>query len=41
MKNYIEKIAVCGNDNRRNAIIDVLKSLNVNYKIVGTTTKTL
>ncbi len=41
MKNYIEKIAVCGNNNRRNAIIDILKSLNISYKIVGTTTKNI
>lgn len=41
MKNYIERIAVCGNNNRREAIIKILESLNVNYKIVGTTTKNI
>ena len=41
MKNYMDKIAVCGNENRRNAITGILDSLKVDYKIVGKTTKNI
>lgn len=37
MKNYIDKIAVCGNENRRNAICKILEELKISYSIKGDT----
>lgn len=41
MINYLNEIAVLGNDNRRKAIERILKSLDVNYQIIGNTTKNI
>lgn len=41
MNNYLKEIAVLGNDNRRLAIEDILKSIDVNYQIIGNTTKNI
>ena len=41
MKNYINNVAICGNDARRNAITDILKELEVKYEIIGKTTKNI
>lgn len=41
MKNYINNVAICGNDARRNSIIDILKDLDVKYEIVGKSTKNI
>ena len=41
MNNYLNEIAVLGNDNRRLAIEGILKSIDVNYQIIGNTTKNI
>ena len=41
MKNYLNEIAVLGNDNRRLAIEKILKDNNINYQIVGNNTKNI
>ena len=41
MNNYLNQIAVIGNDNRRLAIEGILKSIDVNYQIIGNTTKNI
>jgi len=41
MKNYLNEIAVLGNDNRRLAIERILKDNNINYQIVGNNTKNI
>ena len=41
MINYLNKIAVLGNDNRKVAIERILNSISVNYQIIGNTTKNI
>lgn len=41
MNNYLKQIAVLGNDKRRLAIEDILKSIDVNYQIIGNTTQNI
>ena len=41
MINYLNEIAVLGNENRRNAILCILDSIGIDYKIVGNTTKNI
>ncbi len=41
MKNYLNEIAVLGNDNRRLAIERVLRDNNINYQIAGNNTKNI
>ena len=41
MINYLNEIAVLGNENRRNAILCILDSIGIDYKIIGNTTKNI
>jgi len=41
MKNYLRQIAVLGNDNRKRAIENILKTIGVNYQIIGNNTKNI
>ncbi len=41
MNNYLNEIAVLGNNNRKAAIERILKSIGVDYKIVGDSTKNI
>ncbi len=41
MNNYLNEIAVLGNDNRRLAIEKILKDNNINFQIIGNTTKNI
>jgi len=41
MINYLNEIAVLGNNNRKKAIEGILNSIGVNYQIVGNTTKNI